>query len=216
MEIKGFDNALDYQTMIRDMTKASRLDRNERDERGVWNVDFFRGQEEANIPDHVAQYSMHWMNKMRAMFEGHIIRRDSNSVTYNGKSIIDIKPYKYVALELALTPTEQDGLDEITTAFEKKSSNKRTEGQVCYDLSSPYLSRASVCRSRYASRTHTCCCPRDTKETATSLCSLHSVCVLDAHLLLPPTIHRSCPSGLCARCASRTHGILILLLLLIS
>lgn len=45
MEIKGFDNALDYQTMIRDMTKASRLDRNERDERGVWNVDFFRGQE---------------------------------------------------------------------------------------------------------------------------------------------------------------------------
>ncbi|KAK7677244.1 hypothetical protein QCA50_019838 [Cerrena zonata] len=132
MEIKGFDNALDYQTMIRDMTKASRLDRNERDERGVWNVDFFRGQEEANIPDHVAQYSMHWMNKMRAMFEGHIIRRDSNSVTYNGKSIIDIKPYKYVALELALTPTEQDGLDEITTAFEKKSSNKRTEGQHFY------------------------------------------------------------------------------------
>ncbi|KAK7682069.1 hypothetical protein QCA50_014655 [Cerrena zonata] len=183
MEIKGFDNALDYQTMIRDMTKASRLDRNERDERGVWNVDFFRGQEEANIPDHVAQYSMHWMNKMRAMFEGHIIRRDSNSVTYNGKSIIDIKPYKYVALELALTPTEQDGLDEITTAFEKKSSQQtnRRPG------------------AGMASRTHTCCCPRDTKRQQLLCALLHSVWRPGRTPAAAPHNTSPCPSGLCAR-----------------
>ncbi|KAK7679680.1 hypothetical protein QCA50_017392 [Cerrena zonata] len=94
------------QTMIRDMTKAQSVGSNERDERGCLErglLPWAGGSTTSRIT--FAQYSMHWeMNKIASDVRRHIIRRDSNSVTYNGKSIIDIKPYKYVALELALTP----------------------------------------------------------------------------------------------------------------
>lgn len=131
MEIEGFDDQVEFKMMVRDMNQASRMDREERTKRGVWNEGFLRGKQDTELPSAVRNTSTSWMVKMRSMMVGHIIRRDNKAQDYKGEPIIPLEPYIYAPLELELTPLEMDAVERRTEEWKnEEEEEKKVQGEV--------------------------------------------------------------------------------------
>lgn len=103
--------------MVRGVNKAARKDRQERDEKGVLEIEFAKGSGAANLPDHARKLGVAWVMEMRKWFAGHIIRRDNHSVDFEGKNLLNLKPCINWVMELELTKDEMQSIDEGVDAM---------------------------------------------------------------------------------------------------
>lgn len=127
MNMAGFRSAnmQDYRAMITELRAGSRLDKKRmKDGRAQEVVMATAGGDVKKQASSVYHSTMiRWVSQMRMHYDGHIVRRDAESVDSTGKAISGLDPYHEWYIVFELPPKERALLDAIVQSFLRKGSS---------------------------------------------------------------------------------------------
>lgn len=142
--IRGFEEDADELDEYRRMTdKFKRKDRAERKAAGINEATvaraFVKGKK-TKRQDYETQYDrslQEWIDKLRELFQEHIIRRTIDSLDWKGEPISGLPPYHEHPLLLTLTEEERSVLDQLAEQVVKEGAGVRqlhVSSIPCYDV----------------------------------------------------------------------------------
>lgn len=126
--LRGFDDKLLYNEMRTKMNRANRRDRRDRAASGPMHEAFIHGQDEGNVPSASAKEGMTWMRRMRTYYAGNVIRRDINALDFEDRPLLQLKPYRYEALELQMDEREEAHMNQTVEALQGEGN--QSDGEV--------------------------------------------------------------------------------------